>query len=396
MANNNNSFSLGLDLGSLGGALFGGLTQINAGKRQERLMRKQADIQDWAAGRQLERDKELMDYQNQQQIDFWNMNNEYNSASAQRERLEDANLLGASLMGNGSMGTPATMPSASGATSSTPSMPFHSEISATPGLDKAMKAISLMQGIANVGLIRATAEEKSKSSLLKEAQTKQTLANTMLTNEKIKGLGIENNIKAIDLSIAEATKTDRIALQSLAVSTAVKNLELLDERILDARFRNNKLNHAEYADMMQGVALKVAEVARVKAATNLALQQIGESRSRVFLNMALREKARYDSQESAANTEVLRQTVEHISAMMELLGVEKSIKDELLEQERYNTKTYKVYRIGQIVNQYADAAEAIFTTVFDGVRTFRDNDKEKEARGMKKMAFNLALSALKK
>uniref|UniRef100_A0AAU8B756 DNA pilot protein n=1 Tax=Dulem virus 191 TaxID=3145668 RepID=A0AAU8B756_9VIRU len=45
-----------------------------------------------SARKQYKYQSKLMDKQNQQQIDFWNMNNEYNTPLAQRARLEEAGL----------------------------------------------------------------------------------------------------------------------------------------------------------------------------------------------------------------------------------------------------------------------------------------------------------------
>ena len=43
-----------------------------------------------SARKQYQYQSKLMDKQNQQQIDFWNMNNKYNTPLAQRARLEQA------------------------------------------------------------------------------------------------------------------------------------------------------------------------------------------------------------------------------------------------------------------------------------------------------------------
>jgi hypothetical protein len=45
-----------------------------------------------SARKQYQYQSKLMDKQNQQQIDFWKMNNEYNTPFNQRARLEQAGL----------------------------------------------------------------------------------------------------------------------------------------------------------------------------------------------------------------------------------------------------------------------------------------------------------------
>lgn len=65
-----------------------------------------------SARKQYKYQSKLMDKQNQQQIDFWKMNNEYNSPLAQRSRLEQAGL-NPDLMYGGSGNMPQSqMPSA--------------------------------------------------------------------------------------------------------------------------------------------------------------------------------------------------------------------------------------------------------------------------------------------
>lgn len=65
-----------------------------------------------SARKQYKYQSKLMDKQNQQQIDFWNMNNEYNTPFAQRARLEQAGLNPDLMYGGSGSVTPSQMPGA--------------------------------------------------------------------------------------------------------------------------------------------------------------------------------------------------------------------------------------------------------------------------------------------
>lgn len=99
---------------------------------------------------------DLVANQQQFQTDMWNKNNEYNSASAQRERLEAAGLNPYMMMNGGSAGTAQTMsgsagaapsggaPSAQGVTPPT-ATPYSADYSGiTAGLGRAIDVLSSM------------------------------------------------------------------------------------------------------------------------------------------------------------------------------------------------------------------------------------------------------------
>lgn len=65
-----------------------------------------------SARKQYRYQSKLMDKQNQQQIDFWKMNNEYNTPFAQRARLEQAGLNPDLMYGGSGSVTPSQMPGA--------------------------------------------------------------------------------------------------------------------------------------------------------------------------------------------------------------------------------------------------------------------------------------------
>ena len=65
-----------------------------------------------SARKQYKYQSKLMDKQNQQQIDFWKMNNEYNTPFSQRARLEQAGLNPDLMYGGSGSVTPSQMPGA--------------------------------------------------------------------------------------------------------------------------------------------------------------------------------------------------------------------------------------------------------------------------------------------
>ena len=125
---------------SAGSALLGAGTSIAANKKNaqsvsdtnatnmaiaqmnnewsEKMAQKQMDYNTLMNEKQFGQAKELQQIQNDYQTEMWNKTNEYNSASAQRQRLEDAGLNPYLMMSGGSAGSAVAM---NGSSASAPS-----------------------------------------------------------------------------------------------------------------------------------------------------------------------------------------------------------------------------------------------------------------------------------
>lgn len=75
----------------------------------EKMAQKQMNYNTMMNEKQFGQAKELQQIQNDYQTEMWNKTNEYNSASAQRQRLEDAGLNPYLMMSGGSAGSAVAM-----------------------------------------------------------------------------------------------------------------------------------------------------------------------------------------------------------------------------------------------------------------------------------------------
>lgn len=172
---------------------------------------------------------DLVENQQQFQTDMWNKNNEYNSASAQRERLEAAGLNPYLMMNGGSAGTAQSMsgsagaapsgaaPSAQGVTSPT-ATPYSADYSGiTAGLGRAIDVLSSMP-----------------DRKVKEAQA---------DNLRIEGKYIAGKAMAqiLQMKTEAKTKEARLALDKLIAdfdnNLKVSNMAVNEQNIAESKAR---------------------------------------------------------------------------------------------------------------------------------------------------------------
>lgn len=178
---------------------------------------------------------DLVANQQQFQTDMWNKNNEYNSASAQRERLEAAGLNPYMMMNGGSAGTAQTMsgsagaapsggaPSAQGVTPPT-ATPYSADYSGiTAGLGRAIDVLSSMPDrkvkeaqADNLRIEGKYIAGKAMAQILQmrtEAKTKEArLALDRLIAD------FDNNLKVSNMSVNEQNIAESKARTQLAVT----------------------------------------------------------------------------------------------------------------------------------------------------------------------------------
>lgn len=129
-----------------------------------------------------EYNQQMLERQIEQEWDMWNAQNEYNSASSQRQRLEDAGLNPYLMMDGGSAGT------ASGMTSPTPQPAVVPQMQGATMMPADMSGLSGLRGIA--------------SRFVEMMQAKENIKRTQLENQ---GKEIENQYKA-DMFMVEMYK----------------------------------------------------------------------------------------------------------------------------------------------------------------------------------------------
>lgn len=178
---------------------------------------------------------DLVANQQQFQTDMWNKNNEYNSASAQRERLEAAGLNPYLMMNGGSAGTAQTMSGSAGAAPSgaAPSVqgvtpptatPYSADYSGiTAGLGRAIDVLSSMPDrkvkeaqADNLRIEGKYIAGKAMAQILQmktEAKTKEA----RLALDKLIA-DFDNNLKVSNMAVNEQNIAESKARTQLAVT----------------------------------------------------------------------------------------------------------------------------------------------------------------------------------
>lgn len=191
----------------------------------------------------------LVENQQQFQTDMWNKNNEYNSASAQRERLEAAGLNPYMMMNGGSAGTAQTMSGSAGAVPSggapsgqgvTPptATPYSADYSGiTAGLGRAIDVLSSMPDrkvkeaqADNLRIEGKYIAGKAMAQILQmktEAKTKEA----RLALDKLIA-SFDNNLKVSNMAVNEQNIAESKARTQLAITENLfrqKELEFLPQ-----------------------------------------------------------------------------------------------------------------------------------------------------------------------
>lgn len=208
--------------GSLGSAVSGGLNYLFQGLQQKRdheyYLKRAED--------QQQRQFETMDKQQQQAVDFWNMQNEYNDPSAVADRYRNAginplNAFGGSVVGLGASSAP--MPSAGSAYGAGAGSP------------------------SSAGLVNPVDVALSGSQMKKtESDIEYTGLLGDLTKENIISQKLAHRIERVEADFAEYSLFNRKALSDDSVKRSGKELEKLD--------RENEKLLAEFQSIMQGIA----------------------------------------------------------------------------------------------------------------------------------------------
>lgn len=218
---------------------------------------------------------DLVANQQQFQTDMWNKNNEYNSASAQRERLEAAGLNPYMMMNGGSAGTAQTMsgsagvapsggaPSAQGVTPPT-ATPYSADYSGiTAGLGRAIDVLSSMPDrkvkeaqADNLRIEGKYIAGKAIAQILQmrtEAKTKEA----RLALDKLIA-DFDNNLKVSNMAVNEQNIAESKARTQLAIT---ENL-----------FRQKELDFLPQAQKLQ-LSQGAADIALKYSQKNLTRKQ---------------------------------------------------------------------------------------------------------------------------
>lgn len=308
-----------MDLSGIGGIMSGsaslgtliyGMTQ---GKRDQR------DLMDYSSILQHRYQEMAADNQFRRQRDFWNMNNEYNTPSAARHRLEAAGLLGASLFGGSNPGQAATMPSAS--TPGTPGPGIPSLEAASPGLVAGSQFVDAALKFAQIRNLDSDSELKSEK--FNTEKTTQLLNTTSASlNEVNASLGIsqrelndlDSRIKSVTAAIHEATKDLQIESKIVALDTSRQSLNNL-----------------------------IAAYDKIVADTSVSRAQLGLITTQMTRLAVLNEVSRVDVALRRAQVKLTNQQVTNLEILCEGLVMENQMKeDDLTSYDgKYTASQYR-------------------------------------------------------
>ena len=276
---------------------------------------------------------DLVANQQQFQTDMWNKNNEYNSASAQRECLEAAGLNPYMMMNGGSAGTAQTMsgsagtapsggaPSGQGVTPPT-ATPYSADYSGiTAGLGR---AIDVLSSIPDRKVKEAQADNlriegkyiagKAMAQILQmktEAKTKEArLAMDKLVNDVRKDL-MSSQIAVNDQNIAESKARTQIAVTENLMRQ--KQLDFLPQQqkielaqaAADIAFKRSAgyLNNVKAQHEIKKIAETMARTSEVTQRTeNLKTE-----------NMIQGDNYRFNSQTYGTRVRIIEETLEEIT-----------------------------------------------------------------------------------
>lgn len=276
---------------------------------------------------------DLVENHQQFQTDMWNKNNEYNSASAQRERLEAAGLNPYLMMNGGSAGTAQAMsgsagaapsgaaPSAQGVTPPT-ATPYSADYSGiTAGLGRAVDVLSSMPDrkvkeaqAENLRIEGKYIAGKAMAQILQmktEAKTKEArLALDRLIAD------FDNNLKVSNMAVNEQNIAESKARTQLSVTENLfrqKQLDFLPQQqkielaqaVADIAFKRSAgyLNNVKAQHEIKKIAETVARTSETTQRTeNLKTE-----------NMIQGDNYRFNSQTYGKRVRIIEETLEEIT-----------------------------------------------------------------------------------
>lgn len=308
--------------GSAVGALAGGLSSIGAKKRQK-------DLMDYQAQLQYDYGEKAAENAYQRQMDAWNKQNEYNTPEAQRQRLEDAGMLGASLFSGASAGEASQLPSVGmGATGSGASL----QLQSNPVMSNILQGIQVAQSLANLDLTKSNIKNKNAQTESEGYRQKAMQSDIALKEVYTKHEGIKMSVTKINEEIQMATKQAQIdsawfATEQgrLSIKTSEQNLKNLAEQYQALQNKNELFGIEkqqailQLGQMAQQIALNKALERFYDARTDLTnweKQEIAAKIQEIFSNIDLncsRTSLNYQSvTESAARTARIKSEKEFI------------------------------------------------------------------------------------
>lgn len=199
--------------------------------------------------------KDLADQNFAQNLTMWNKQNEYNTPTAQRKRLEDANLNPALMYGGGQV-------SAGNASQ----MPQYQQMGVDIGQNM-LSSMQMAQMASNIRLTEARAEGQERENKYVDARN-QAIIDNYLQDTKLKRSQEVHTYKLTDKAMVEMS-----SLQ-VGIDKMYQDIELVKEDVLTRR-QQREIGELQKGLMVLEQVLTQAKTANVRADTDLKASQKG-------------------------------------------------------------------------------------------------------------------------
>lgn len=266
------------------GGIFGGYGQKKASENYLKAQRETNEQNYKIWQEQKDHNLEMYNLQKQDTWDMWNAENEYNSASSQRERLEAAGynpyLAISGMSGNsaGSMSTPQMQGT------QTPTM----QAPGIEGFNNSLSAIGAsFQGIGDAVRSLYELQNLQTDTYKKYQEAKKTGSDKALTDYNLKFLQDTEQMRkqSMDLLNQEIrAKIDNFQAQTNLTNLQAKTQEILNQFIPAQQQMDLMIKVQQWVNLERDGKIKDQQLLNLVADELLTYQQIAESKSRVAVN----------------------------------------------------------------------------------------------------------------
>jgi hypothetical protein len=306
----------------------------------ERMLQKQMDYNTLAYDQQVSDQWSFYNDAKQNAWDMFNATNEYNSASAQRERYEAAGLNPYVMMNTGSAGTAtstsatsATAPTGQGVTPPTAS-PYSADYSGImQGLGQAIDQLSAIpdkaKTIAETGNLKIEGKYKAAETIAKIANIKAD------THSKKEQVALNKLIGSIQKDLASSTMA--VNSQNIANMRAEEKFKNIQTLIADKQLSfMDATQKMELADKAATIQLKYAQGALTRKQVEHEIKKIAETEVRTSLgvdqitgqqlsNQAQRQENQFNAATYKTRVKTLEEALWNLMHEADSFGVAKGI-----------------------------------------------------------------------
>lgn len=331
----------------------------------ERMLQKQMDYNTLAYDKQVSDQWSFYNDAKQNAWDMFNATNEYNSASAQRERYEAAGLNPYVMMNTGSAGTAAatsatsaTAPTKQGITPPTAS-PYSADYSGImQGLGQAIDQLSSIpdkaktiaetgnlkiegkykaaEAIARIANIKADTHSKKEQVALNKLMysiQKDLASSTMAVNsQNIANMRAEEKFKNIQTLIADKQLSFMDATQKMELAEKAANIQL--------KLAQGTLTRNQAAHEIKKISETEARTTLINEQTSLTIEQ---NTGQQLQNQAQRQENRFNAATFDIRKRTLEETLNNLIFDLDSAGVVKTIGKGLQSGAKYLGRLYNEY-----------------------------------------------------